>query len=449
MRMLCDTPYILDEDCRICPKLHELESLFEELFQDKDTKIIIFSEWSRMLSLVRELLEKMQIKFAWHTGDVDQKKRRDEINYFKNDQHCKVFLSTDSGSVGLNLQAANVVINLDLPWNPAKLEQRIARAWRKHQRKTVRVINLISENTIEHRMIGLLNLKQVLANSVLDSGDNAEMAMPSGRKQLMDHLNQIIGHAILPANKTEASDKEKDNDRITELRDEIIARFKLRLYKLEAYQGTNGKQIVLAVIDGDISSPRQQIQNIINRLGQERRLELEVLDRATYENLENLSNNGILTFNKENSVNLYQSHIYINSQSKCEEAKKRLKVAEKHLQQTGRKQNMAAVLVENGFFDEAITPLQEVFELSLKALASFLDCKIEDNENVSVEILHDQLISKSGLAADTGNLAKTLRNTQNIAPINKETAENLLSAVQAVHNTAGTMLNKAATEYES
>ncbi|MBY0291677.1 MAG: DEAD/DEAH box helicase, partial [Alphaproteobacteria bacterium] len=126
MRMLCDTPYILDQNCRVCPKLHELESILEELFQDNTTKIIIFSEWERMLFLVRELLDKMNVGYAWHTGSVDQKKRRGEIHRFKEEKECKVFLSTDCGAVGLNLQVANVVINLDLPWNPAKLEQRIA-----------------------------------------------------------------------------------------------------------------------------------------------------------------------------------------------------------------------------------------------------------------------------------------------------------------------------------
>ena len=60
------------------------------------------------------------------------------------------------------------MINCDLPWNPAKLEQRIARAWRKHQTESVTVINLVSENTIEHRMLDTLANKQALADGVLD-----------------------------------------------------------------------------------------------------------------------------------------------------------------------------------------------------------------------------------------------------------------------------------------
>src|SRR5207249_11518855 len=59
----------------------------------------------------------------------------------------RLFLSTDSGSVGLNLQVASAVVNVDLPWNPAKLEQRIARAWRKNQTRSVTVVNLVDRKS--------------------------------------------------------------------------------------------------------------------------------------------------------------------------------------------------------------------------------------------------------------------------------------------------------------
>src|SRR5246500_6081015 len=102
----------------------------------------------------------MRIGYAWHTGSVPQKRRRAEIRVFKSDPQCRIFLSTDSGGVGLNLQNASVVINCDLPWNPAKLEQRIARAWRKNQLRAVTVVNLVCEDSIEHRIMHLLSLKQ-------------------------------------------------------------------------------------------------------------------------------------------------------------------------------------------------------------------------------------------------------------------------------------------------
>ncbi|HWY78066.1 MAG TPA: DEAD/DEAH box helicase, partial [Verrucomicrobiae bacterium] len=205
MRMICDTNYILDPDDRTCPKLVELEKLIEESCEN-DTKMIIFSEWERMLLLVRDLCDQRDVGFAWHTGSVPQQRRRAEINAFKNDPECRVFLSTDSGATGLNLQNASVVINCDLPWNPAKLEQRIARAWRKHQTRPVTVFNLISENTIEHRMLDTLAMKQTVAISVLDRpGEVKEIKLRSGRQAFLERLQQLVAAPAGPKLKPEVA----------------------------------------------------------------------------------------------------------------------------------------------------------------------------------------------------------------------------------------------------
>ncbi len=120
MRMICDTTYILDPKVRDCPKLAELEKVLEECRENEGVKVIVFSEWERMLELVRDLCRRLKLGFAWHTGSVPQQRRRAEINAFKGDANCRVFLSTDSGSTGLNLQNASVVVNCDLPWNPGE-----------------------------------------------------------------------------------------------------------------------------------------------------------------------------------------------------------------------------------------------------------------------------------------------------------------------------------------
>ena len=193
MRMICDTNYILDPDDTVCPKLKELEKILDEALSDYDVKLVIFSEWVRMLELVKGLCEKMEIGYAWHTGSVPQQRRRAEIQLFKTDPSCRVFICSESGGLGLNLQTASTVINCDLPWNPAKLEQRIARVWRKHQTRAVNVINLISENTIEHRMLDTLAAKQGLADGVLDSkGDLSKISMRGGAQAFFKRLSQII-----------------------------------------------------------------------------------------------------------------------------------------------------------------------------------------------------------------------------------------------------------------
>lgn len=194
MRMCCDSCFILDQEVREAPKLDELERVLDDLWSaDPQRKVIVFSEWVRMLELAGERLKKQKIGFALHVGKLPQQMRRREIQRFKEDPACRVFLSSESGGVGLNLQAASVVVNLDLPWNPAKLEQRIARAWRKHQKNRVNVINLVSQETIEHRMLGTLKFKQGLADAVLDArGEAGTFERENARGAFMARLAEVM-----------------------------------------------------------------------------------------------------------------------------------------------------------------------------------------------------------------------------------------------------------------
>lgn len=198
MRMICDSPSIIkNHSCQDCPKLDELARILDECLADPDVKIIVFSEWEGMLKKVRAWANEHHIGHAWHTGSVPQQKRRGEILTFRDDPDCRLFLSTDSGGVGLNLQHASVVINCDLPWNPARLEQRIARAWRKHQKRPVTVVNLIAENTLEHAMLETLASKMTLAEGVLDGTEKSlsEAKLKRGRDANIARLQQILSIA--------------------------------------------------------------------------------------------------------------------------------------------------------------------------------------------------------------------------------------------------------------
>lgn len=206
MRMLCDSCYIMDPEIRDSPKLDEFEEILDDIFADEPSrKVIVFSEWARMLDLLAARLEAKDIGFALHTGQVPQKRRREEIRRFKEDPSCRVFLASESGGVGLNLQAASVVVNLDMPWNPARLEQRIARAWRKHQKRDVLVVNMVAAGTIEERMLQTLDFKQGLADFVLDAqGDAADFERldaeeAKGRRKesaFMQRLASVMGDAV-------------------------------------------------------------------------------------------------------------------------------------------------------------------------------------------------------------------------------------------------------------
>ena len=92
-------------------------------------------------------------------GGVPAEQRGALVDRVAQDADCRLFLSTDAGGVGLNLQhAAATVVNMDLPWNPAKLEQRIGRVHRMGQRRGVQVINLVAQGSIEEGMLGVLAL---------------------------------------------------------------------------------------------------------------------------------------------------------------------------------------------------------------------------------------------------------------------------------------------------
>ena len=126
---------------------------------EEDRKIVLFTEWTTMLNLIEPLLEKRKLSFVRLDGSVPQKKRQGLIHQFQKDPECRLFITTNAGATGLNLQAANTVINVDLPWNPAILEQRIGRIYRLGQKKKVQVFNLVSKYSIEHRILHLRTWK--------------------------------------------------------------------------------------------------------------------------------------------------------------------------------------------------------------------------------------------------------------------------------------------------
>ncbi len=195
MRMICDSPSIIkNRECQDCPKLDEIARVLDEALSEPDVKVITFSEWEGMLKKVRDWADHHSVGHAWHTGSIPQQKRRGEILAFRNDPACRLFLSTDSGGVGLNLQNASVVINCDLPWNPAKLEQRIARAWRKHQTRPVTVVNLVAENTIESVMLSTLANKTQLSQGVLDGSDESlsQTKLKRGADAHLARLKQFL-----------------------------------------------------------------------------------------------------------------------------------------------------------------------------------------------------------------------------------------------------------------
>lgn len=367
MRMLCDTPYILDATCRICPKLEELESVLGELIENGH-KLIVFSEWLRMLELVGERLEEWGVGHAWHTGSIPQGRRRAEIRRFKTDPECRVFLSTESGGVGLNLQVADVVVNLDLPWNPARLEQRIARAWRKHQTRPVQVINLVSEDTIEHRMLGLLEAKQGLAQGVVDGDAGVKaMKLPSGRAAFLERVRTLVGERLTPAAPRRAAVTREDP--FETVRKDVAGRWAGRLERLEASAGENGSPAMLAVLDRVDGPVRDAIAASVERHCPGGGVRVEVLDRDTYAAVQRLVEAGLLRFAGAGVRVLHdvrgdpEEPGGSRHEARRTEARRRMEALE-------AKRRMAQVLAGGGFSVEALAPMREALEAALESLAT-------------------------------------------------------------------------------
>ena len=154
------------------------------------------------------LLKARKLDYVRLDGQVPQKDRQALVNRFREDPDCRLFITTNAGSTGLNLQAANTVINVDLPWNPAVLEQRIARAHRIGQQQPVQVYVLVTEGTIEEGLLNTLSAKRNLAIAALDpDSDVAQVDLTTGVDELRRRLEVLLGaHPEAPV---DASKKEE------------------------------------------------------------------------------------------------------------------------------------------------------------------------------------------------------------------------------------------------
>ena len=135
-------------------------------------KSLVFSQFTSMLSIVREHLDKSGIEYEYLDGQTRDRERR--VNRFQEDENCPVFLiSLKAGGLGLNLTAADYVFLLDPWWNPAVEAQAIDRAHRVGQTKTVFAYRMICRDTVEEKIAELQKKKRDLADAILDGADQS------------------------------------------------------------------------------------------------------------------------------------------------------------------------------------------------------------------------------------------------------------------------------------
>jgi ERCC4-related helicase len=197
MRMVCDSSFLVDEATHDSPKLDELKYiLLEKLdIRNSNRKVIIFSEWVKMHKLIGKMLRDNQIGFTELNGKVPVARRGELIKRFETSDTCQVFLSTEAGGAGLNLQVADTLINFELPWNPAKKNQRIGRIDRLGQKSShLTIFNLVTNNSIEERIaLGLL-IKQSLFDGVLNKESYTDFVdfSEKGRSQFLEQISEMV-----------------------------------------------------------------------------------------------------------------------------------------------------------------------------------------------------------------------------------------------------------------
>jgi len=182
-RMACNAAGLVDKESEGSPKLDELVDLLDELCLQSGLKAVVFSQWEQMTRMAQARLTALGLGCVRLHGGVPTAHRGALMDRFREDDAIQVFISTDAGGVGLNLQSGSVLVNLDVPWNPAVLEQRNARVHRLGQTRTVQIITMVAAASYEERVLALVQGKQQLFDNVVRD-DASEDVVGISRKLL-------------------------------------------------------------------------------------------------------------------------------------------------------------------------------------------------------------------------------------------------------------------------
>jgi len=258
----------------------------------------------------------------------------------------------------LNLQTASVVVNLDLPWNPAKLEQRIARAWRKHQKNTVNVINLVAENTIEHRMLATLDFKKGLSDAVLDArGDFADFEKPNAKNAFLERLGSIMASKVMVQPDVPPVVKPDAVPPVEQLAQEVrLDPEGLNLCQVGYDNETGRVKSVFAVGSAKTADKlKQQVEKTHSQsLTPEQML---VISTENYALLQQLEKMGIITINTKDMAKVFESENA--APPRPSDRERRLALSRPTLAAAERQLKMASVLHAGGFAAEAAAPARQ------------------------------------------------------------------------------------------
>ena len=185
LRQLCDTPALYVDGYRGgSGKLDQLEDLLTEAAEN-GRRVLIFSQFTGMLAKIQKRMQELKLKDFLLEGDTPPKKRLAMVDAFNAGERPFFLISLKAGGTGLNLIAADMVILVDLWWNPAVEDQAIARAHRIGQHHQVDVYRLITKGTIEEQIVKLQTQKRDLVDQILSGTENKAMLSDTEIRQIL------------------------------------------------------------------------------------------------------------------------------------------------------------------------------------------------------------------------------------------------------------------------
>ncbi len=174
LRQICDSPLLLDDEninVKDSAKIDEILSHITE--KTANHKLLIFSQFTSMLALLRQELDLQNIPYEYLDGESSSTQREVSVRRFQNDPDLRVFLiSLKAGGTGLNLTAADYVFILDPWWNPAVENQAIDRIYRIGQDKKVFAYRMVCKDTVEEKILELQAKKKKIASDIIQTDEN-------------------------------------------------------------------------------------------------------------------------------------------------------------------------------------------------------------------------------------------------------------------------------------
>ncbi len=416
MRLICNALALHDPDIKpddrekTAPKLRELREILDEEVAGNGHKAILFSQWSNMLAFVEPILERLHIGWVKLTGDVPSAKRGALVEHFFQDPQCKVFLSTDAGGVGLNLQAASMVVNLDLPWNPAVLDQRIARAHRHGQAHTVNVVNLIAKGTIEERMLDTLAAKRAVFDAAFNEDSTVtDLSFQDAGQGVLQRLEVLLGtEAIKPELVLEptavAVKAPEAAPTLQGFADVLVGRFPGRILLVrQAPQlpGAPADGNILVVVDSDPARLRSQVEKLL----QEHYADfpapgLLLMEQEGYRALSALTG-GLIEQSADAATVYYAPAMPAPARDDKRKAlEKRLRRAAEAFETADKRLKLASVVLQGGFPEEVLRPVRQALAWTLNAHLCVVKDHTADDKLPSPRVVEAELVAPRHISPD-------------------------------------------------